>query len=255
MENKTVIISGGCGLLGKEFAKTLYDEGYCIYVLDLPEQVKKAKWDPPYYLKYLYAVDITDEKQVKEIIEGIYDAYGINILINCAAINPQPKEGERNRFENYSLDRWKKTLDVNLTGSFLLSRECIKYMLKNNNEGFYGTIINIASDLGIIASDQSIYENEYKKPPDYGVSKAGLIYLTKYIAGYYRDEIKSVCLSPGSVYNGQSDRLKNNLKDRIPIGRLAQVEEYNEAIKFLCSSGSDYMQGNNLIMNGGRNIW
>ena len=252
-ELKTIIISGGLGLLGREFAKTL-SRGYNVILLDTPNKVDSYYEGGETHYFYVVSCDITDEKQVKEIIEGIYDAYGINLLINCAAYNEQPDENIDNSFENYSLDRWKKTLDVNLTGSFLLSRECIQYMLTNKNEGFKGTIVNIASDLGIIASDQSIYENGYKKPPGYGVSKAGLIYLTKYIAGYYRDKIKSVCLAPGSVYSGQSDVLKKNLEDRIPIGRLARANEYNEAIKFLCSSGSDYFQGGCLTCAGGRDI-
>ena len=251
MENKTIVISGGAGLLGSEFTKTLVEVSKYVIVLDLPNKIQENKYRTNCRG---FGIDITDELQVKETIKQIYDIYGIDILINCAAYNEQPDENIDNSFENYSLDRWKKTLDVNLTGSFLLSRECIQYMLTNKNEGFKGTIVNIASDLGIIASDQSIYENGYKKPPGYGVSKAGLIYLTKYIAGYYRDKIKSVCLAPGSVYSGQSDVLKKNLEDRIPIGRLARANEYNEAIKFLCSSGSDYFQGGCLTCAGGRDI-
>ena len=254
MEKKVVIISGGCGLLGTEFAKTLYiyNEGYIVIVLDLFSKVKGYKLDG--YEEF--GIDITSEYMVQETIKYIYEKYGhIDVAINCAALNPQPKEQEDNFFENYSLKRWKETLDVNLTGSFLLSRECIKYMLKNEKEGFKGNIINIASDLGVITSDNRIYDNGYIKPPCYGVSKAGLIQLTKYLGGYYRDKIKSVCLVPGSVYNGQSDSLKKNLENRIPIGRLARPNEYNEAIKFLCSSGSDYMQGQILVMDGGRGIW
>lgn len=247
---KTVIISGGCGLLGSEFSKTLQEAGYRVIVID-----KNLMNGKKYFNIHYFNVDITNELLVKEYIKIIYDNYGVNILINVAAINPVPKVGEDNSFENYGFERWKATLDTNLNGSFLLSRECIKYMLKNKNGGFRGIIINIASDLGIITSDHSIYENEYKKPPDYGVSKAGLIHLTKYIAGYYKDKIKAICLAPGSVYNGQSDSLKKNLEDRIPLGRLARTDEYNEAIKFLCNSGSDYMQGQCLVMDGGRSIW
>ncbi len=250
MEEKTAIVAGGCGLLGQEFAKTLREVYYNVIVLDLPKKIKEANLGCSGY-----GVDITDEKQVKDTIVYIYDTFGIDILINCAAINPIPKENEDNSFENYSLDKWKETLDVNLTGSFLLSRDCIKYMLKNRNEGFRGTIVNIASDLGLIVPDQSIYDNGYIKPADYSVSKAGLIHLTKYIASYYGNIIKSVCLVPGSVETNQSENLKIELKKRIPIDGLARVNEYNGAIKFLCSQDSDYMQGNCLVMDGGRSIW
>lgn len=253
---KTIIISGGCGLLGQEFVKTLSKDNKVV-ILDLYCKVKEYINSDAYNADfYILFCDITNENEVISTIKFIHKQLGhIDILINAAAINPVPKVGEDNSFENYGFERWKATLDTNLNGSFLLSRECIKYMLKNKNGGFRGIIINIASDLGIITSDHSIYENEYKKPPDYGVSKAGLIHLTKYIAGYYKDKIKAICLAPGSVYNGQSDSLKKNLEDRIPLGRLARTDEYNEAIKFLCNSGSDYMQGQCLVMDGGRSIW
>jgi len=251
---KTILISGGYGVLGSEFVSFLSkDENNTIIILDLPS----AKVNKFVKNRYFYPVDITDEVDIQYAFRHIYKNHGIDILINCAAYNEQPNENTDNSFENYSLDKWKKTLDVNLTGAFLLSRECIKYMLKkerNFNE-YKGTIINIASDLGIIVPDHRIYNSSYKKPVDYCISKAGLIHLTKYIASYYGNQIKSVCLSPGSVYNGQSDILKKNLEDRIPMGRLAKRDEYNKAIEFLCSSGSDYMQGQNLIMDGGRAIW
>ena len=249
---KTILISGGHGLLGSEFASFLSkDENNTIIILDLPS----AKITRLVRKSCFYPMDITDEIDIQTTIKQIHKNHGIDALINCAAYNEQPSENIDNSFETYSLDKWNKTLAVNLTGAFLLSKEVIKYMLKNKNDGFKGTIINIASDLGIITSDQSIYENGYIKPPDYGVSKAGLIHLTKYIASYYGDRIKSVCLSPGSVYNGQSYLLKKNLESRIPIGRLADRDEYNKAIEFLCDSGSDYMQGQNLVMDGGRSIW
>jgi len=249
---KTILISGGHGLLGSEFASSLSkDANNTIIILDL----SRTKLNKLSKNSYFYDIDITDETDVKKTIRNVYERFGIDILINCAAYNEQPSENTNNSFETYSLEKWDKTLSVNLTGAFLLSRESIKYMLRNKNEGFKGMIINIISDLGLITSDHSIYENGYIKPPDYGVSKAGLLHLTKYIAGYYKDEIKSVALSPGSVYNGQSDVLKKNLEYRIPIGRLARKDEYNGAIKFLCSSDSDYMQGQNLVMDGGRTIW
>ena len=257
MKNKTILISGGLGLLGKQFARTLSGMQATVVVLDTSEQVRKQYMSS--IDRYLaVSCDITNENQVMDVLQSIYNRLGhIDIVINCAAYNEQPSEYIDNSFENHSLGKWNKTLAVNLTGAFLLSRECIKYMLKKEryfNE-YKGTIINMASDLGIIAPDNRIYNSSYKKPVDYCISKAGLIHLTKYIASYYGNKIKSVYLSPGSVYTNQSDELKENLEYRIPIGRLAKRDEYNKAIEFLCSSGSDYMQGQNLVMDGGRTIW
>ena len=251
---KTILISGGHGLLGSEFASFLSkDENNIIIILDLPS----AKITRLVRKSCFYPMDITDEIDIQTTIKQIHKNHGIDILINCAAYNEQPNENIDNNFENYSLDKWNETLKINLTGAFLLSKEVIKYMLKKERDfnEYKGTIINMASDLGIIAPDNRIYNSSYKKPVDYCISKAGLIHLTKYIASYYGNKIKSVCLSPGSVYTNQSDELKENLEYRIPIGRLAKRDEYNKAIEFLCSSGSDYMQGQNLVMDGGRTIW
>src|SRR3990167_6347103 len=164
------------------------DANNTIIILDL----SRTKLNKLSKNSYFYDIDITDETDVKKTIRNVYERFGIDILINCAAYNEQPSENTNNSFETYSLEKWDKTLSVNLTGAFLLSRESIKYMLRNKNEGFKGMIINIISDLGLITSDHSIYENGYIKPPDYGVSKAGLLHLTKYIAGYYKDEIKKI---------------------------------------------------------------
>ncbi len=257
-EKKTVLISGGLGLLGRQFVKTLLENDCNVVALDLSEKVDNYYDDDTDDIECrVLNCDVTDEKSIKETIRFIYEKeHSIDVLINCAGINPQPIEGEFNTFETYSLEKWKKTIDVNLTGPFLLSRECIKYMLKNKviKDKFSGTIINIASDLGINAPDQDIYENDYIKPADYGVSKAGLINLTKYIASYYGNIIKSVCLAPGGIENGQSEQFIKNLTSRIPIGRMAMPTEYNGVIKFLCSSDSDYMQGQTICMDGGRSI-
>ena len=172
-ELKTVIISGGLGLLGKQFAGTLRSD-YNVVVLDMEDKVNDYFAIDIVYNFYVLSCDITNEECVKTVISYIYEKWGsIDILINCAALNPPPKCNVFETFENYSLEKWKKTLDVNLTGSFVMTREVIKYMLKGSYKaGFRGTIINIASDLGINAPDQDIYEDGYIKPPDYGVTKA-----------------------------------------------------------------------------------
>src|SRR4030065_1561130 len=142
-----------------------------VVVLDTSEQIRRQYMSS--IDRYLaVSCDITNENQVMDVLQSIHNRLGhIDILINCAAYNEQPNENIDNNFENYSLDKWNETLKINLTGAFLLSKEVIKYMLKKERDfnEYKGTIINIASDLGIITSAQSIYENGYKKPPDYGV--------------------------------------------------------------------------------------
>lgn len=258
--NKVIVIAGGSGLLGKEFAKTLYDDNNDVIVID-------RNFDSNYtnYCNEIMTADITDEVLLRSVVNYIYMKYSkIDIMINAVAMNPTPKIGDGvfNDFENYPIAMFREAIDVNIVGAFIVSREIIKVMLKNDIDrfknpeiGFRGTVIQIASDLGLIAPDHRIYNSSYKKPADYCISKAATIMLTKYIASYYGNIIKSVCLTPGSVYSGQYDELKENLEYRIPIKRLANKSEYNVAIKFLCSQDSDYMQGENLVMDGGRSIW
>src|SRR3989304_6946296 len=248
MRNKIIIITGGLGLLGGQFVTALSEEDNYIISLDTHEKVdayNSLGLNRDITNAKIVACDITNEEDVINVVEYIYYKFGkINTLINCAAINSIPMDNEFNIFEKYSLEKWKKTIDTNLTGTFLMSRECIKYMLRNKVvvDNFRGTIINIASDLGIIAPDQDVYVNGYVKPADYGVSKAGVINLTKYIASYYGNIIKSICLAPGGVYDNQSDIFVDRLTNKIPMGRMARKDEYNDVVKFLCNRGSDYMQ-------------
>src|SRR3972149_7781147 len=225
---KTILISGGYGVLGSEFASSLSkDENNTIIILDLPS----AKINKFVQSNWFCPIDITDEIEIQYAINQIYKQHGIDILINCAAINSIPKEGEDNSFENYSLDKWDKTLAVNLTGSFLLSRECIKYMLKNETVGFKGTIVNVTSQLGLVSPNQNIYNNKYIKPVDYSVAASGIISLTRYLACYYGNRIKVNCLIPSMVKNGQSEDFIKNVEKLIPIGRMSKKQEFNSAIK------------------------
>jgi len=125
-----------------------------------------------------------------------------------------------------------------------------------------GVILNIASDLSVIAPDQRLYrrpdrvEHEQPvKPVTYSVVKAGLVGLTRYLAGYWADHgVRVNALSPGGVYNGQGEDFVQRLAALIPLGRMAGREEYRAAIQFLCSPASSYMTGQNILMDGGRTL-
>ena len=250
---KIIIIAGGHGLLGSEFAYTLSkDDSNEVIILDLPNKkinrlIKKTRFFP---------CDVGDEEDVQTTIDQIYDNYGrIDTLINCAAYNEQPDASIDNSFENYSLSRWNDRLSVNLNGAFLLSRECIKYMLKNKNEGFRGTIMNVTSQLGLVAPNQTIYNRGYKKPIAYCVAASGIISMTRYLASYYGSKIKINCLIPSMVENGQAEEFIKNVEKLIPIGRMSKKEEFNSAMKFLCSEDSSYMTGQILVCDGGYTSW
>ena len=124
-----------------------------------------------------------------------------------------------------------------------------------------GVILNIASDLSIIAPDQRIYNYDSKelqnvKPITYSVIKSGLIGMTKYLATYWNESnVRVNALSPGGVYENQNSEFVDRLTKLIPLGRMASPDEYKSAIQFLCSDASSYMTGQNLVIDGGRSVW
>jgi NAD(P)-dependent dehydrogenase (short-subunit alcohol dehydrogenase family) len=125
-----------------------------------------------------------------------------------------------------------------------------------------GAILNIASDLSIIAPDQRLYRKEGLqpgeqpvKPVTYSVVKSGLIGLTRYLAGYWADSgVRVNALSPGGVFNGHPAEFVDRLTGLIPMGRMAHLAEYRSALQFLCSPASSYMTGQNIVIDGGRSV-
>jgi NAD(P)-dependent dehydrogenase (short-subunit alcohol dehydrogenase family) len=210
--------------------------------------------------------DITNEKNVEEAFERVIELQGkVDILINNASIDhkvPSDLSENRNefRFENFDFSSWHNELAVGLTGAVYCCKYAARSMIKNES----GIIINISSDLGVIAPDHRIYKKSlsssgglvYFKPFSYSVIKHGLIGLTKYLATYLADfGIRVNTLSPGSIFNDQDPEFLHNLKNKIPLGRLASVNEYKGAIQFLATDASSYMTGQNLIIDGGRSTW
>ena len=188
----------------------------------------------------------------------------IDILVNNAAIDPKVKEEEgileSSRLENFPKAEWDIQLSVGLTGAFLCSQVFGAAMAK---DGKGGVILNIASDLSVLSPDQRLYQKsdfpddmQPVKPVTYSVIKAGLVGLTRYLATYWADKnVRSNALSPGGVFNDQGDDFVHRLTSLIPLGRMADRDEYRSAIQFLCSNASTYLNGQNIVMDGGRSVW
>ena len=203
-------------------------------------------------------MDVTKEKSIKKVFDDILKKkIPLNVLINNAAIDSKIKKDQKMTnaamFENVSLKDWNYHLDVGLTGAMLCSKFFSKLISKNKNGGL---ILNIASDLSVIAPNHSIYQKGTFKPVMYSVIKHGLIGLTKYLATYlHTKKIRCNAISPGPVQNSQSKIFINKLKKHIPMNRLAKKDEYQGLVQFLCSDKSEYMTGQNIVMDGGRSVW
>jgi NAD(P)-dependent dehydrogenase (short-subunit alcohol dehydrogenase family) len=209
-------------------------------------------------------VDITQPQQVEQMLQNILSELGrVDILINNAANNPkveaQDNGGHWSRLEQFPLDVWEKDIAIGLTGAFVCSQVIGCHMAQQG----HGVILNIASDLSLIAPDQRIYrqpgltdDQQPVKPVTYSVVKSGLVGLTRYLSTYWADRgVRVNAISPGGVANGQDEAFVARLTNLIPLKRMAHVDEYKAAVVFLVSDASSYMTGTNLVMDGGRTAW
>lgn len=268
LRGKVAVITGGGGLLGYEHAAAIAGAGGSLVLLDVdPQSLSKnvAILRQEFEVDALSLVcDITSVEAVEESQRIALEHFGgVHILVNNAARNPKVEssaETNFSRLENFPVDQWRLDLDVGLGGAFNCARVYGSQMVRN---GIRGVIVNIASDLGLIAPDQRLYQVEGQKthlqpvkPVTYSVVKHGLIGLTKYLATYWCEEgIRCNALSPGGVYTQQSDHFLSRINRLIPMGRMAYANEYRGAIVFLCSDASSYMNGANLVIDGGRSVW
>ena len=267
LSNRVALITGASGLLGVEHTAALLEVGASVVMTDINEKglVKayNALLDPDNKERLYYKVmDVSSEKSIREVANELEkDKHSVDILINNAAIDPKVQKDsivEASRLENFSVDDWDFQLGVGLTGAMLCSKIFGTEMAKNSG----GVILNIASDLSVFAPDQRLYkkdgllpEQQPVKPVTYSVIKHGLIGLTKYLATYWADQgVRCNALSPGGVYTSQNDEFVNRLSDLIPMGRMAKKEEYRGAVQFMCSDASAYMNGQNIVIDGGRSV-
>jgi NAD(P)-dependent dehydrogenase (short-subunit alcohol dehydrogenase family) len=269
LTGKTALITGAAGLLGMEHAAALLESGATAVLtdmsaaaLDAAAQRLSERHDRARILTAV--MDVTDPAAIGAVAEMLSGrGLRVDILVNNAAIDPKVKgdQGvvETSRLEHFPLDQWNLQVAVGLSGAFLCSQVFGSAM---SRDGKGGVILNIASDLSVFAPDQRLYrkdglsdELQPVKPVTYSVIKAGLIGLTRYLATYWADKgVRCNALSPGGVYNGQGEEFVQRLTSLIPLGRMADKDEYRAAVQFLCSDASVYMNGQNIVMDGGRSV-
>jgi len=261
LKGKTAIVTGACGLIGRAQCKALSEFGAAVAVCDIDISDKEEillELNPESFAVQTDVSDIDSLTKSKEII--LSRTGRIDILVNNAAVNDIfTGQGlvKQSMFENYSLEFWNKSLEINVTGTFLSCRVFGSIIAQNGG----GSIINIASTYGIVGPDQSIYTDEtgnqkFYKSPSYPTGKGAILNFTRYLASYWgKNGVRVNTLSPGGVEDGQDNYFVENYSKRTMLRRMAKPSDYAGAVVFLASEASSYMTGANLVVDGGWTAW
>jgi len=268
LDGKVIIITGATGLLGRNHAEAVACYGGTPVLIDLSQRVIdifSQELNDKYKINSVgFAINISDEKAIESNVELLMKKFGkIDGLVNNAANNPKVENSKNinfSRLENFPLDIWNDDITVGLTGAFLCAKH-YGFAISRNPNG--GSIVNISSDLGLIAPDQRLYakdgiskNKQSTKPVTYSVVKAGLIGLTRYLATYWVDQkVRSNAICPGGVENGQPEEFLTKVNFRIPMGRMAKPYEYQGALIWILSDASSYLNGAIIPIDGGRTVW
>ena len=270
LSGRLAIVTGGGGLLGREYADVLAEAGANVVLADIRRNPSQEFAEELTNRRKITAraieVDVSDKVAVNRMVDVVLEEFGrIDILINNAALTVQ-QGSEKIKdyfapFEEYSLETWEQGLRVNLTGTFLCSQAVGKQMVSQSR----GVIINICSTYGVVAPDQRIYANtrspydpsiRFNTPASYSATKGAILALTRYLSTYWTDKnIRVNALTPGGVYDKHDEEFVKSYSYRTPMGRMADKAEYRGAILFLASDASSYMTGANLVVDGGWTAW
>ncbi|MGA9115780.1 MAG: SDR family oxidoreductase [Bacteroidota bacterium] len=266
LKGKTAVVTGAAGLLGRHHCEALAEAGARVAVVDLSEEACRdlarslgAKFHAE---AEGWAADITRAESLRELLRKVLERFGdLDVLVNNAAVNDMFESPaaatELSKFENYPLELWRKSVDVNLTGTFLSCQILGSEMARRKR----GSIVNVASTYGMVAPDQALYRRpdgtqSFYKSAAYPVTKGGVISLTKFLAAYWGGSgVRVNTLSPGGVENAQDEYFVRNYSRRTPLGRMARPTDYKGALVFLASDASSYMTGANLVVDGGWTAW
>ena len=253
MKKKVCLITGGAGFLGKKYCEFFLKKNYLVLCVDNNKNNLKTVQSINSKYLFTYECDITNEEKVKKLFELIKKSFFVDVLINNAAIDAIPfKKKDLQKFPSGKM--WDDEINVSLKGSFFM----IKFFGEEMNKKKRGSIINIGSDLSVIAPNQNIYKSSYGnyiKPVTYSVIKHGMLGLTKYFAALYgKSNVRVNMVSPGPIINNQSKKLLSELNKIIPMERLGDPKEILGLLYFLSSNESSYITGQNILIDGGRTI-
>jgi NAD(P)-dependent dehydrogenase (short-subunit alcohol dehydrogenase family) len=264
LRDRTAIVTGAAGLLGREHCLALGEAGARVVVTDLDGDscaTFARELEQRDVRALAVAADITEPRTLERLRDATLERFGsIDVLVNNAAIDDKFVDGadlEASRFENYPLERWRRSIDVNVTGTFLCCQILGGEMARRGR----GSIVNVASTYGVVAPDQSLYEGpdgaqRFFKSAAYPTGKGAVVALSRYLATYWAAAgVRVNTLSPGGVEAGQDAHFVHSYGRRTPLGRMARADDYRGAVVFLASDASSYMTGFNLVVDGGWTAW
>jgi NAD(P)-dependent dehydrogenase (short-subunit alcohol dehydrogenase family) len=264
LTHRTAIVTGGLGILGRQFCRGLAEFNASVVVVDLDETAATefaAELSSETGVDVLgLRCDVSDEVEVEAMVKGVVARSGsIDILLNNAASKSSDLTAFFAPVESYSLEEWRTIMRVNLDGAFLVAKH-VGTQMATQSRG--GSIVQTTSIYGMVGSDRRIYEGssymgrEINNPASYSTSKAGLLGLTKYLATYWADKgVRVNALVPGGVESGQNDIFKQKYSSRVPMGRMARAGELVGAVIFLASDASSYITGQSIVVDGGLTAW
>ena len=266
LEGRVVVITGGLGQIGRQFALELIDRGARVAIFNrrIPDQATLNERFPVDSGRIaFFAVDITSKASLKAGFDALVAQWGVpHVLVNNAGLDTQPSAPPEvsGPFEDFPEDVWREVLEVNMTGTFLCCQVIGGAMAKLGR----GSIVNVGSIYGMLSPVQDIYAYKeeltgtpFIKPVAYCASKSGLYNFTRYLATYWgKKGVRVNILTPSGVRRDSQDaQFQANYCQRMPIGRMAEEDEFNGALVFLASDASRYMTGSNLVVDGGWTAW
>lgn len=259
LEGLHVFVTGAAGLLGRRHCLACLNAGAEVVAIDTDQnRLNQLAIESASSHLSICQLDITNEANVKVVLQDyLGDASRKLGLVNNAAVNPMVESAESKftRLEDLSIEQWNREVEVGLTGSLIMTKVVGSVMAERSS----GVIVNVSSDHGIIAPDQGLYggpDSDTVKPVTYSVIKHGMIGLTRYTSTYWAHRgIRANTLCPGGVWNGQPNEFLDKFKLRVPMGRMANPEEYMGSLVYLLSDASSYMTGATLVVDGGRSVW